>query len=128
MPSPGFQIEAVVAGVAEARSSPAPPARSVVPAAAVERVGAALGEEDIVAVVAGERVVAGAADQVVVAGAAGEAGLGERAVGLVEREFVVAAEPGDVDQGGVCDGGGGPGDRDRAAVDQQLGRPRRARR
>ena len=47
---------------------------------------------------------------------------GQRAVGLAERDHVVAAEAEDLDQRGVGDGRRAAGRGDRAAVDQDLGR------
>ena len=65
----------------------------------------------VVARTTGEHVVAGAAEQV---------GPGQRAVGFVERDRVVAALAEHLDQRGVGDGRRTAGDRDRPAVDQDL--------
>ena len=89
-------------------------------AAAEEQVVAALAEQRVVAGLAEEHVGAGAAGQHVVAGAAEEVRPGQRAVGLVEGDGVVAAVAEDLDQPGVGDGGGAAEDRDGAAVDEDV--------
>ena len=76
----------------------------VVAGAAEQQVVAALAEEDVVAGAAEELVVARAAGEHVVAGAAEQLGGGQRAVGFVERDRVVAALAEHLDQGGVGDG------------------------
>ena len=88
-------------------------------------VEAALAEQRVVAGLAEELVAAGAAGQRVVAGAAEQVGARQRAVGLVEREGVVAAQAEHLDQRGVGDRRRAAQDGDGAAVDQDVGRPRR---
>ena len=95
----------------------------VVLVAAEQQVEAALAEERVVAGLAEELVAAGAAREDVVAGAAEQVGRRQRAVGLAERDHVVAALAEDPDQRGVGDRRRAAGDGDRAAVDEDL--PRR---
>ena len=70
-----------------------------------------LAEQQIAARAAGQRVVAGAAEQL---------GGRQRAVGLVERDRVVAALAEHLDQRGVGDRRGAALDGDGAAVDENL--------
>ena len=121
VPPPGFQIMQVVAGLAE---------QLVVAGAAVERVVAVAAEQEVVAALAVERVVAGLAEQQVVARAAGDRVVAvaaercrrrHRAVGLVDRDGVVAALAENLDyrwcwrRSGVP-----PDDVDGAAIDQNA--------
>ncbi len=76
----------------------------VVLGAAEEEVEAALAEQRVVAGLAEEHVAARAAGERVVAGAAEQVRPRQRAVGLVERDRVVAALAEDLDQRGVGDG------------------------
>ena len=89
-------------------------------AAAEQQVDAALAEQRVVAGLAEELVVARAAGEDVVAGAAEQVRRGQRAVGLVERDRVVAAQAEDLDQRGVGDRRRAADDGDRAAVDEDL--------
>src|SRR5215218_7622308 len=88
--------------------------------AALEQIGVVAGVPDhaVVPGLAEDLVVARAAGQDVVAVAAEQVGGWQRAIGLVERQRVVAALAEDLDQAGVGDGRGAARDRDGAAVDQ----------
>ena len=118
--SPGFQIIRSLPLCPKTWSSASPPVsvsfsvppnRKSKPPLAEQRVVAGLAEQLVAAGAAGERVVAGAAEQV---------GRRQRAVGLVERDHVVAAQAEDPDQRGVGDRRRAADDGDRAAVDQDL--------
>ena len=115
--SPGFQIIRSLPLSPKTWSSASPPVRvsfsvppnrKSKPPLPSSGVVAGLAEELVAARAAGERVVAGAAEQV---------GPRQRAVGLVERDRVVAALAEHLDQRGVGDGRRAAGDGDRAAVD-----------
>ena len=93
----------VVAGLAEDLVVAGAAGQSVVAVAAEEQIVAALAEQDVVAGLAEEQVVARAAGERVVAVAAEEVRGRQRAVGLVERDRVVAAQAEDLDRGGVGD-------------------------
>ena len=103
LPSPGFQIDAVVAGLAEGLVVAGAAGEDVVAVAAEEQVGAALAEQRVVAGLAEELVRARAAGQRVVAAPPNRWARGQRAVGLVERDGVVAAQSEHLDQRRVGD-------------------------
>ena len=84
---------AVVAGLAEHLVVAGAAGQRVVAGAAEQQIVAALAEQHVVAGAAEEQVVARAAGQRVVAGAAEQLRGGQRAVGFVERDRVVAAWP-----------------------------------
>ena len=84
---------AVVAGLAEHLVVAGAADQRVVAIAAEQQIVAALAEQDVVARPPNSMIVAGAAGQRVVAGAAEQLGGGQRAVGFVERDRVVAAWP-----------------------------------
>ena len=109
--------EGLVVGVAAGQG--------VVLAAAEQEVEATLAEQRVVAGLAEQLVAAGAAREDVVAGAAEQVGRRQRAVGLVEADRVLAAEAEDLDQRGVGDRRRAADDGDRAAVHEDLARPRR---
>ena len=111
---------AVVAALAEHLVVGVAAGQHVVARAAEQEVEAALAEQRVVAALAEQQVVARAAGQHVVAGAAEQVGARQRAVGLVERDDVVAALAEHLDQRGVGDRRRAAGDGDRAAVDQDL--------
>ena len=114
----------VVAALAEHLVVGVAAGERVVLAAAEQEVEAALAEQRVVAGLAEQQVVARAAVERVVAGAAEQVRPRQRAVGLVERDGVVAAQAEDLDQAGVGDRRRAADDGDRAAVDQELARPR----
>ena len=114
----GIPDHAVVSGLAEDLVVAVAAGQHVVAVAAEQEIGAALAQESVVIALAEELVVARAAGQDVVAGAAEQVGGGQRTIGFVERQRVVAALAEDLDQAGVGDGRGAARDRDRAAVDQ----------
>ena len=118
--SPGFQIMRSLPASPKTWSSPSPPVSMSLPAPPNSRSLPPLpsrvslprlAEELIGARAAGERVVAGAAEQV---------GGGQRAVGFVERDRVVAALAEHLDRRGVGDGRRAAADGHRAAVDENL--------
>ena len=89
---------AVVAGLAEHLVVAVAAGQRVVAGAAEQQVVAALAEQGVVARLAEQQVVARAAGQRVVAGAAEQLRGGQRAVGFVERDHVVAALAEHLDQ------------------------------
>ena len=109
----------VVAGLAEHLVVAGAAGQHVVAVAAEQQIVAALAEQGVVAGLAEELIVARAAGERVVAVAAEEVGGGQRAVGLVERDRVVAVLAEDLDQRGVGDRGLAAGDRHGAAVDEE---------
>ena len=94
----GIPDHAVVAGLAEHLVVAGAAGQGVVAGAAEQQVVAALAEQDVVAGLAEELVVAGAAGQGVVAVAAEQLRRGQRAVGLVERDGVVAGQAEHLDE------------------------------
>jgi hypothetical protein len=101
----------------------------VITAAANQRVVAVAPEQQIVPAFANERVVTGPAEQLIVARpadqrvvavAAEQLGAGQRAVGFVERNRVVARAAEHLDQRGVGDGRRTAIDGYRTAVDQDA--------
>ena len=118
--SPGFQIMRSLPASPKTWSSASPPVSMSFSAAAEQQVGAALAEQGVVAGLAEELVVARAAGEHVVAGAAEQVGPRQGAVGLAERDRVVAAQAEDLDQRRVRHGRRAAGDGDRAAVDEQV--------
>ena len=119
----GVPDHPVVAALAERLVVGVAAGQGVVLAAAEQEVAAALAEQRVVAGLAEELVGAGAAGEDVVAGAAEQVRRGQRAVGLVEGDHVVAAQAEDPDERGVGDRRRATDDGDRAAVDQDP--PRR---
>ena len=113
---------AVVAGLPEGLIVGVAAGQRVVLAAAEQQVEAALAEQRVVAGLAEQLVAAGAAGEDVVGGAAEQVGHGQRAVGLAQRDHVLAAEAEDVDPRRVGDRRRAPGDGDRTAVDENLAR------
>ena len=94
---------AVVAGLAEHLVVGVAAGQRVVAVAAEQEVEAALAEQRVVAGFAEQLVAARAAGRGVVAGAAEQLGTRQRAVGLVEREGVVAVLAEHLDHAGVGD-------------------------
>ncbi len=84
---------AVVAGLAEHLVVAGAADQRVVAVAAEQQIVAALALQNVVARAAEQQIVAGAADQRVVAGAAEQLDGGQRTVGFVDRDRVVAAWP-----------------------------------
>ena len=85
------------------------PKKVVVAGTAMQHVVAGLALDAVVARAAGDRVVPGSA---------GEQALRERAIGIVERDGVIAIAAADPDPVGVADRGRAALDRDCAAVDE----------
>ena len=92
--------------------------QGVVAVAAEQEVSAAAPEEGVVAALAEELIGARTAEDRVVAGAAEQQGAGQRTVGFVERETVVAAQGEHLDLAGVRDRRLAARDGDGAAIDQ----------
>ena len=92
----------------------------IVAGAAEQQVVAAFAEEGVIAVLAEEQICAGATGQHVVACTAEQLGGGQRAVGFVERNRVVAALTEHLDHGGVGDRRLAPIDGYGAAVHENL--------
>ena len=99
-------VEEIVAVPPSSVSLPPPPAIKSSPAPPESGVVAGAAEERIVAVLTRELVVAASACQRVVAVSAKQLGCRERAIGLVERDGVVAVATIDADQVGVRHGRG----------------------
>ena len=118
--SPGFQIMRSLPASPNTWSLPSPPVSSVVARAAEQQVVAAFAEQGVVAVLAEQLIVARAAGQHVVARAAEQVGGGQRAVGFVERDRVVAALAERLDLGGVGDRRCAADDRYGAAIDEKA--------
>ena len=106
---PGLAEHLVVAGTTDQR---------VVAVAAEQQIVTGLTQQRVVAGAAEQLIVARAADQRVVARAAEQLGGGQRAIGFVERDHVVAARAEHLDQGGVGDRRRAARDSDRAAIDE----------
>ena len=111
---------AIVAGFAEHLVVAIAAVQHVVARAAEQQVVAAFAKEGVVARLAEQQIAARAAGQRVVAGAAEQLRGRQGAVGLVERDRVVAALAENLDQRGVGDGRGAPVDGDGAAVHENL--------
>ena len=111
---------AVVAGLAEHLVVAGAAGQHVVAVAAEQQVVAALAEQDVVAVLAEQLILARTAGERVVAGAAEQLSGGQRAVGFVQRDRVVAALAEPLDQGGVGDRGRAADDGNGAAVDEKV--------
>jgi hypothetical protein len=111
---------AIVAGFAEHLVVTIAAVQHVVARAAEQQVVAAFAKEGVVARLAEQQIAARAAGQRVVAGAAEQLRGRQGAVGLVERDRVVAALAEYLDQRGVGDGRGTPLDGDGAAVHENL--------
>ena len=117
----GIPDHAVVAGFAEHLVVAGAAGERVVAGAAEQQIVAALAEQDVVAGLAEQQVVARAAGEDVVARAAEQLGGGQRAVGLVERDHVVAAVAEHLDQGWCWRRSAvPPSDGDGTAVDQNV--------
>ena len=110
----------VVAGLAEHLIVGIAAGQDVVAGAAEQEVEAAFAQQRVVAGLAEELVVARAAGHRVVAVAAEQIGGGQRAVGFIHRDDVVAALAEHLDPGGVGDGRRAAQNGDRAAVDENL--------
>ena len=120
VPSPGFQIMRSLPASPNTWSSPAPPVSVSLPAPPNSRSLPPLPSRVSLPAWPNSMIVAGAAGQRVVAGAAEQLGRRQRAVGLVERDRVVAALAEHLDQGGVGDGRLAALDGDGAAVDENV--------
>ena len=118
--SPGIPDHAIVAGLAEHLVVAVAAGQHVVARAAEQQVVAALAEQRVVVRLAEQQVRARAAGQDVVAGAAEQVGPRQRAVRLVERDDVVAAQAERRDQLGVRDGRRAAEHRYGAAVHENL--------
>ena len=114
---------AIVAGFAEHLVVAVAAGQHVVARAAEQQVRAAFAKEGVVARLAEQQIAARAAGQRVVAGAAEQLRGRQGAVGLVERDRVVAALAEHLDQRGVGNGRRAPVDGDGTAVHENA--PRR---
>ena len=103
VPSPGFQIMRSLPAWPNIWSSAGAADQRVVAVAAEQLIVAALAKQGVVAGAAEQQIVAGAAGQRVVAVAAEQLRGGQRAVGFVERDRVVAALAEHLDRRGVGD-------------------------
>ena len=120
VPSPGFQIMRSLPASPNIWSSPIAAGQRVVAVAAEQEVVAALAEQGVVAGLAEQHVVARAAGEDVVAVAAEQIRGRQRAVGLVQRNRVVAGLAEHLNQGGVGDGRRTAHGCDRTAVDENV--------
>ena len=120
VPSPGFQIMRSLPASPKTWSSPSPPVSVSLPAPPNRRSLPPLPSSVSLPAWPKSMVVAGAAGEDVVAGAAEQLRGRQRAVGLVERDGVVAALAEHLDQGRVGDRRRAAGDRDGPAVDEDL--------
>src|SRR5262249_49833414 len=117
---PWVPNHAVVAAFAEHLVVAIAAGQHVVAGAAEQQVVAAFAQEGVVAGATEQLICARAAGQHVVAGAAEQLGGGQRVVGLVERDRVVAALAEHLNRGGVGDRRRAARDGDVAAVDENL--------
>ena len=118
--SPGFQIMRSLPDSPKTWSSASPPVSVSFSAPPKRKSKPPLPSRVSLPALAEEHVAAGAAGERVVAGAAEEVRPRQRAVGLVQRDGVVAALAEDLDQRRVGDGRRAAEDGDGAAVDQDA--------
>src|SRR5262249_24148494 len=111
---------AIVAGLAEYLVVAGAAGEHVLAGTAEQQVGAAPATEDVVAGAAEQHVGARAAGEHVVARATEQLGRGQRAIGFVQCDRVVASLAEHLDQGGIGDGGWASGDGNGAAVHEDL--------
>jgi multidrug efflux pump subunit AcrB len=111
---------AVIAGFTENLVVTVAAGQRVVAGTTEQKIGAAAADEHVVAALAEQKIRARTAGDRVVAGAAEQLRGGQRAVRLVERERVVAAQAEALHQTGIGDGRLAAQDRDRATIDQDV--------
>ena len=120
VPSPGFQIMRSLPASPNIWSSPVPPVSVSLPSPPNSRSLPPLPSRVSLPRLAEQQIVARAAGQRVVAGAAEQLGGGQRTVGFVERDRVVAALAEHLDHAGVGDRRLAARDRYGAAVDENV--------
>ena len=118
----GIPDHAVIAGFAEHLVVADATGERVVAGASEQHIVAALAEQDVVAGTAEQQVIARAAGEDVVARATEQLRSGQRAIGLIERDRVVAAGSKHLDQGCVGDRRSSARDGDGTAVNQDSAR------